>query len=863
MVLLERESSLASLAEYAREASDGDGRLALVAGEAGVGKSALVEALQDVLPGARWSWGACDGLFVPRPLAPLFDLGTQLGGELAELCRARAPREELFDALLREIGTPGNLDVVVIEDVHWADEATIDLLRFLGRRIRTQNALLIATYRDDGMSATDPLRLALGELATQRSTRRVGLAPLSAEAVKVLAGDSGIEATELYRLTGGNPFYVTEVVRAGTGGVPASARDAVLARAARLEPGTRELLDVAALVGAKVELDLLEAVTACTAAQVDEVLRSGLLSGDGDRLRFRHEIGRLAVEQAVAAHRRAAVHCRILAGLRDSACDDDARLAFHAEAAGDAAAVLEFAPAAGRVAAELGSHREAAAQYRRTLRFVDESDPARVAALYQALGDEAALIDLWEESADARRKALAFWHAAGDPLREGDMHRMLSRSMWRLCRGAESAAAAETAVRVLEPLGHTPELAWAYACLVGNYSEHQPEVALEMARRARALGEELGVPQIVCHALDTEACISARIGRPDWAPLLHRALDIALAEGFQEEAGRAYANMHAALCARRRYAEAEPYYVKGLDYCDNHDISTYGTCLRGERTRTLIRNGKWSEAESFTTTVLRYRIASTINRLNPTFSHATVLAHRGDSAAWTLLDRAVADADGTWEAEWIVEVRLLRAEVHWLEGGLDEARAEAELAADVAGRCDDWERGAVATWLRRTGSTRTVEGALAEPYRLQIEGDWRRAAQAWSDLGCRYEEAFALVDADEDEPLRRALDLFQQFGSTAGTRVVRQRMRDLGMRSIPTGPQAATRDHPLGLTRRERQVLDLICDGRTNAEIAAKLFISAKTVDHHVSAVLAKLDAPNRGAAASEAVRLGLVSADK
>src|SRR5579863_2249956 len=148
MQLLERESSLASLAGYAEEARRGEGRLVLVAGEAGVGKSALVEALERDLPEARWSWGACDGLFTPRPLGPLFDLAQQLGGDLARLCAGAADREDLFGGPLRQISDPDALNVVVVEDVHWADEATTDLLRFLGRRLRDRRVLLIATYRD-------------------------------------------------------------------------------------------------------------------------------------------------------------------------------------------------------------------------------------------------------------------------------------------------------------------------------------------------------------------------------------------------------------------------------------------------------------------------------------------------------------------------------------------------------------------------------------------------------------------------------------------------------------------------------------------------------------------------------------------
>jgi predicted ATPase len=333
MVLLERESHLAALRDYAGEAVQGEGRLILVNGEAGIGKSALVEHLAAEMPAARWSWGACDGLFTPRPLGPLFDLAGQLGGELADLCRARAPREDLFGALLRQISERRRLNVVVIEDVHWADEATVDLLRFLGRRIRLASALLVATYRDDGLSAGDPLRIALGELANQRSTRRIALAPLSADAVRTLASGSKFAAADLFRLTGGNPFYVNEVVTAGTDEIPPSARDAVLARTARLGGQARHALDVAALIGSRVDVSLLETVAGCQPADLDELVSSGLIIGEGSGLRFRHEIARLAVAQAVAAHRGGPLHARILKALLSLGSDDDASLAYHAEVA--------------------------------------------------------------------------------------------------------------------------------------------------------------------------------------------------------------------------------------------------------------------------------------------------------------------------------------------------------------------------------------------------------------------------------------------------------------------------------------------------------------------------------------------------
>jgi DNA-binding CsgD family transcriptional regulator/tetratricopeptide (TPR) repeat protein len=867
VLLLERELQLAALAEYAHQARQGDGRLVLVAGEAGVGKSALVEQLHRDLPGTRWAWGACDGLFTPRPLGPLFDLAAQLGGELQDLCRARAPREELFGALLRQLSEPDTLSVAVVEDVHWADEATVDLLRFLGRRLRDAAVLLIVTYRDHGLTAGDPLRLALGDLAAARPTRRIGLAPLSADAVRVLAGDSGFEPAELYRLTGGNPFYVTEVVQSGMGAVPPSARDAVLARAGRLTGPARDVLDVAALIGTRVEPALVASVTACPPAVMDELLASGLLAEDGTWLRFRHEIARLAVEQAIAGHRRGAVHAAILGALRSRGCDDDARLAFHAEAAGDDTAVLCYAPAAARRAAELASHREAAAQYERALRFAAGTEPAALAALYDGLAFETSLVDRWQDAANAGERALGLWREAGDRRREGDTMRRLSRTMWRLCRGQEAISLAEAALAALEPLPPSTELAWAYANLATQRMlDAEYEAAIRLARRAQVIAGPLGVPEVLSDALNTEGCAILGAGR-DGITVLREALRIAREAGRDEQAGRAFANLYALLCGEWRFAEAEPYFTDGIAYCDDHDISTFGVCLRGERTSSLEKTGRWDEAVSLSERLLRRIVGSTINRLNPLLSLGKIRARRGAEGAWACLDEAAVAADGSGEANWVVPTRLARAEAHWLAGDNDAAARELDLADSVSALCDGWDRGEIAVWRRRVGAARPGKGptgeglageGLAEPFRLHLDGHGAKAAQLWTDLGCSYEAALTLYDTGDEAALREALGIFTDLGASAAARITRQKMRQLGIRSIPAGPRTATRAHPLGLTRREREVLGLICAGRTNAEIAGELFISAKTVDHHVSAVLAKLGAPTRNVAAAEAVRLGL-----
>jgi DNA-binding CsgD family transcriptional regulator len=859
--LLEREAQLASLLGYAAEARHGDGRLVLVGGEAGVGKSALVEQAQRDLPEARWFWGVCDGLFTPRPLGPLFDIASKLGGELIELCRADAPREDLFRALLRQVSQPGELHVLVMEDMHWADEATVDLLRFLGRRLRDAPVLLIATYRDDGLSPGDPLRVALGDLATQRSTRRIGLAPLTEHAVGLLAADSGLEAAALYRLTGGNPFYVTEVVDSGIGEVPPSARDAVLARAAGLTGPARAVLDTAALTGGRAELDLLESVTSCPPTAIDELIISGLVTADGRELKFRHEIARLAIAEAVTAHRRGPTHGRIVAALQAAGCDDDTRLAFHAEAAGDRDAVLRYAPAAARRAAGLGAHREAAAHYERALRFADGQDPGALAALYDSFGYEAGLLDRWQDAADARERALALWRQVGDRLREGDTLRWLACSLCYLCRGGEGAEAGAAAIALLEPLGPTAELASAYSSLASQRMvTNANDDAIQLARRAQAIARPLGLTRVLADALNTEACASRTAGG-EWAGAMREALDIALAGRHEEQVGRAYTNSLALHNAERLFADAEPYFTDGVAYCDEHDITTYAIFLRSEWTSVLTRTGRWDEATALSMELLERGGPSPIIRLCPLNRLGTLRARRGEPGAWAYLDEAIQYADAAGEPQGVVPVRLHRAEACWLDGDPAGALREAELADDMAADSDSWDRGMVAVWLRRTGSARPPRGQLAAPCQAEIDGRPAEAARLWTELGCPYEAAMALLGAADEGSLRTALQIFSDLGAAATARVTRQKMRELGIRSIPAGPRATTREHPLGLTRREHEVLGLICAGHTNAEIAGQLFISAKTVDHHVSAVLAKLGAPTRNAAASEAARLGLVVA--
>ena len=227
------------------------------------------------------------------------------------------PARTCSSALLRQVSEPDALHVVVVEDIHWADEATIDLLRFLGRRIRDATVLLIVTYRDDGLSAGDPLQLALGDLATQRSVRRVGLGPLSVGAVQVMAGGSDREAAALCQLTGGKPVLPEPGDRGrdgrdpgvGPGRGPGPGRAAGPRR--RVRCWTRPRWSAPGWSSRCWSRSPTARHPPWTSSSPP-----GCSPGTVTGLKFRHEIARLAVQEAIPAHRRGLIHARILDALR-------------------------------------------------------------------------------------------------------------------------------------------------------------------------------------------------------------------------------------------------------------------------------------------------------------------------------------------------------------------------------------------------------------------------------------------------------------------------------------------------------------------------------------------------------------------
>jgi DNA-binding CsgD family transcriptional regulator/energy-coupling factor transporter ATP-binding protein EcfA2 len=857
-VLLERDRELAELAQAAGEAAAGEGGLVLVSGEAGIGKSSLVRALRGLLPAeGRLLVGHCDDLGTPRTLGPFRDLVGSVGAELTKALREGSERDAVPAALRAELDWAGHPTILVVEDVHWADEATLDVLGYLARRIASLPALLVLTYRDDELTREHPLQQLLGQASAAGRVRRLPLRRLSEDAVRWLSAASRVDAHEVFAMTSGNPFFVTEVLAAGDGDrVPSTVADAVLARVRRLDPATQDALEQLAVVPSVVERWLVDALVPGGLAALAAAEEHGLLTVSPTSVAFRHELARRAVADSVAVARRVALHRRVLQALVGRGDADLSRIVHHAAQAGDTDAIVGYGPAAARDAAGAGAHREAVAHYRLVVRHRERFAPAELAELLEGYAVECYTVGA-TEAPIVESEAVELRRSLGDQRALGKDLRWLSRMQyWAGDRAAAERSGAE-AIAVVEAAGDRRLLALA----LSNQSQlhmlaYRATDCVAVGERAVALARDVGDAAILSHALLNVGSARWQLGDPVAWSLMEESLRVALAAGEVEHACRSCVVLGWHQLDDLHLDDAERTLAEGISLAERHDHLGFLGYLTVELGMLKLARAAWDDAVR---TAQRGLADAPLVRHGALMVLGRVRVRRGEPGGDELLEEAWALAVELRELQRTGPTAAARAEAAWLAGDHAAVRAAAGPVYEEARRLGHVPLQAqLGYWLTKAGQAVTPP-ASEHPYALQAAGRWREAAAAWQAAGYPYEHAAALAESPDPQDRLAALAQLDALGAAPLARLVRAGLRRLGITHVPRGPVGATRHNPAGLTERQVQVLRLLSQGCTNAEIADRLVISTRTVDSHVAALLAKLGVATRRAAADRARDLGVL----
>ncbi|MFP5076231.1 ATP-binding protein [Rhizobium sp. YIM 134829] len=866
-MLLERDAETQTLFALLKEASAGRGSLVLIEGEAGIGKTSLLQSFAARISRThRIHWGWNDPFTTQRPLGALHDMTSIAGSEIGEMLRRGEPPDAIFAAVLNDLLRAPEAVILIFEDLHWADTATLDLIRFLGRRISFLKAMVVLTFRRTDIDRDHPITYLLGELP---AVTRIVMEPLSREAVLALAGDEK-DGDSIYRTTEGNPFFVTELLadrHQAEGRLPLSIRDAVWARWSRLPPALREFLDILSILPGGASRRMVPALTSEDAEGLaDQCVDRGLLRWDQmGTLVFRHELARQATLERLSPATQRALHARmetIFAAM--PAADHDpsilAQRLHHAALSGNIPAVLELAPRAAAQAAKLGAHLQAATHLATALAHVALAPPSVAATLYEDWAYETFLAGsaASEETLRAYATAISLWRSLGDIEKVGLNLCRLARLHWRRGETDQAVSYTEQAVRELE--GHAPsnELALAYSArsqflmLQDRFDE-----AIVWGRHAMDLSDRLGQVETRIHALNNVGTALAFAGQKGGDALLEESLALALERGFHDHASRAYTNLSECRMLFRDFARADALMSEGIAFCVQHDLDGAAHYLLGHHAQLRLEQGRLHEAQVIAEGVIA-RQASPRVMLLPALSVLARVKMRFDMPeAPDLLAHALEEGERTGEPQRIIPIRLALMESAWLRGAPEDARVHVDaLLAMGTGSFSAWDRGEFLVLLRRLGLALpegTDAATLPPPRAAEMVGDFERAADLWLALDQPYEAALSLTEVvgeGASDALARAITALEEMDARLAAGFARRLATERGlMTALPRrkrGPYTAARQHPLGLTSSEQTVLSLLVKGMGNKEIARTLSRSQRTVEHQVSSVLGKFNANNR-----------------
>lgn len=852
MELLEREVYLNNLSNSFNELSKGNGSVVLISGEAGIGKTSLIEKFAHQIDDkVNILWGTCDALFTPRPLGPLYDIAAQLKNGLLNLLDNQTARSTIFAKFYKILQESNSPNILIMEDVHWADESTLDLIKYLGRRADKINSLFIVTYRDDEIGAAHSLRLVIGDIPAKYLVK-IKLPALTEKTVEKLADTHGIK--NLYQVTSGNPFLVTELLNHKDEGVPSTIKDSILTRVSRLSKQARDFVELVSIVPNKTEKWLVNEIIPLDPKMLDECFNSKILKMDEGVISFKHEISRLVVEESLSDLKKEIYNEKILRFLLKQEKIDNylARIIHHAAKANNKKVIINYALDAAKQASLLGAHGLAANHFFNVLKFADEIPTGKLLDLYEGRSSECFLTGQVHEAIKAAEAVIRILKQYPDPEREGKIYRKLSRILWYDCQDEKGEEALDKAIEILKTLPPGRQLAMAYSNKSQTYSiREEYDKTLSWGNKALALARKLNDLEVEAHALNNIGCCKMSALKKSGETALLKSLDISVENDFFEHATRAYVNLGSINLQQRNLLAANKYFSKGLEYGNEKDIYVFSLCMAGHFAKAKLHFGSWEESIELANYVLKHINVPPGNTVMPLNVLALIRARRNDPGALKLINECMTLALNMGEIEKIVSITAAKAEYFWLLNKLaDFAEELKSIYFKVLKSKNPWAVGEIAYWVWKAGILNEIPEVIAKPYLLQIGKMWKDAAHLWEELHCPYEQALALSEGNE-EAMKKALEIFGKLGASATIQLIKQKMRESGIKSIPKGPRKSTKINPAGLTARQMEVLKLLGKGLSNNEIGIELYISPKTVDHHISAIFSKLNIHSRTEAAA------------
>lgn len=862
--LIERGGYLTSLNARLESVVKSEGHCVLISGEAGIGKTSLVKTFCNNKRNEHKVYqGSCDALFTPRPLAPLYDIVWQLEGEALQNNMNMADRSELFASFLHKLENKKQTTIIVFEDIHWADEATLDFIKFFVKRITHLHCLFILTYRDNEIHAGHPLRNALGQLPPDSFTR-LQLQPLSRQAVEILAREKGWSGEDVYSISGGNPFYVTEILASYSLGVPDNIKDSILSVYNRMDEKAKHIWQILSLFPTGFEIKYLEKMEPSYANAIENYLELKILILEKGLIFFKHELYRRAIETSLSPFVRIALNKKILELFRESfeANNEIERIIHHAKNANEYEMVVKYAPVAAKQAAALGAHVEACRLYYSAIEYYQGSDKDLLIQFYEGYAYECYLTNQTKEAIIYSNKSLEIWKEKNDTEKISSWQRLLSGLWWN-----DNLKKAEIfAMQAIEVLNDQPA-SKAKAMAYSNMSQLKmfadaPDECIYWGEKAITLAKELNDNAILSYALGNVGSVQIRIPahRQEGLELLQQGLDIALQNSYHEHAGRAYTKLGYNGIIIKDNELANKSIEKGIPYCEENNLDLWRQYLLGVKASLKLETGNWNEASAIADDLIKNEGTPKMIKIFALTVLARIKMRRGDEEELlSILTEAKELAFETTELQRIIRALVAFLEYEWITGQrfIEKEALEStiKMIQEIGNIYDNSE---FAFWLLKARKQKLPLKEIYEGYELNSLAKAQKAAALWKKSGFPYNEAFSLFEGNEDDK-REAIKIVHDLGASAIYEKMKFDMRSAGIKSIPRGIRKTTRSNPAHLTERELEVLRLMKEGLQNKEIGARLFISSRTVDHHISSIFFKLDVNSRAKAVRQAVQLELI----